>query len=401
MKRISCLLSIVFAMMVCFCSCDKDEQIVASEKNNLSINPFVNEPFYYHFNPTGFVKDENDNNVIPSESLADVELAARLGFKYIEANVQKTSDGHFICIHGIWISATDQRFDNHVISLDGTDVTTINIQKKNLSWIQDNIRYDSDIAKYRTTIPTLEEFCKCCKQNGIGILAGTKDLDAINICRTILGDNVIIYSLPLELRNEFNGYVFEWINNSGITKDILLNLGKMYGAPCILSISEQVISDLKKADTLDDFILEAHNNNFLVGAAAVYQSEATTIDCIKRGFDFLGSGHEVNNFVPNYEVYDINLDNLNGIVQDSILQLTAGQSISCGAKTSIIGKGILAIVFNGTLRIKFGSVGERIVSSDGQEIILSDYFYMRDTELIIEAVTDTTITNLVYKTSKC
>ena len=69
-------------------------------KEGYGLNPFVEKPFYYHFRSNGFIEDANGRNAIASQSLDDVELAARLGFGLIEANIQSTSDGHFVVIHG-------------------------------------------------------------------------------------------------------------------------------------------------------------------------------------------------------------------------------------------------------------------------------------------------------------
>ena len=385
-----------------------------TENRNISI--FARNPYTYHFNPNGFVKDGNGNNTIAGESLDDIALASRLGFKWIEANIQRTSDNHFICIHGQWVSASDQRFTTQVKSLDPneTDVTQINIHNKTLAWIKENIRYNSDYDIFKTSVPSLEEFCEECRQNGLGILAGTSDPEAVKICQRILNDDVIVYGNPVTIREFYNGWVLEWVsgNPSNYPISWVVNRCRTVGGPFIIGFESAIIDAYKENDELDELVQQIHRLGCCIGAAASYQGEDKTIECLDKGFDELGSGHQVPLFSPNYESYDTKLDisrfNIEGSVDNNIITLTTGQKVTCGNEDVIIGKGYLRIRFNGSLLFNFGSCGDivyytqRILTSDGSKpLVISDYFYKKNTILKIEATENTTIYNLEYFTSKC
>ena len=368
---------------------------------------FSNSPCYYHFAVNGFIKDANGNYAVASESLDDVEIAARLGFKFIEANVHETSDGKYVCIHG-----TSGAFGPECKSVDESVITTetlrtTEINTKTLSWIKTNVRYDSYYEKYQTTIPTLEEFCQACRKHGIGIFAGTNKRGAVETCVKYLGSNVIIYGPPADIRDYFGGYVFKWNNGSNITPSTLLADARKYGTPYMCGMDSSVIDDFIDDNILDGFIENMHNDGFLVGWAGVYSTEEQGRLYAEHGLDFNGSGHEVNPFEPNYEVFDIDTENLpttTGTIAKGVISLANGDTITCGTSTKILGKGWLSIRFNGTLTINFGYKGnwQRTIASDGsKDIVISDYFFMRGTSLTITAGSATTVTSFVYKTSKC
>ena len=376
-------------------------------RDGYAIHLFSNAPNMYHFAANGFVRDGAGHDAIASESVEDVALAARLGFKFIEANVQPTLDG-YVCIHG-----TNGAFGPEVKSVDESVITTADLRTTAINsvtnaWIRANVRYASYYEKYQTTIPTLEEFCEACKENSIGIFAGTGQKAAVEICIKYLGNNVIIYNPPEDIRDYFNGYVLHWNNTSGLTISGLLGRARTFGAPYICSIGPTTITEFKNNDILDDFVETMHANGFLCGFAGVYQSEEDSCDLIRRGFDFSGSGHMVNSFDSNYEEYDIDdanhLPTTTGTISNGVATLTNGQTITCGSTDTIsVGKGNLFIRFNGTIVINFGSLGSRsAITSDGSKMLnISDYFFGRATRLTIEATANATITHLVYKTSRC
>lgn len=385
------------------------DSVIKIARQGFSINNFSNAPHYYHFAANSFILDGNSRKAIASESLADIVLAARLGFKFIEANIQITADNKYICIHG----DSGRTFGTECKSADESEISTSELQStvistKTLQWIQNYVRYNVDSTYYGkngTTIPTLEEFCRCCRENNIGLLAGVYDSDSEDICINYMGNNLILYNPSNTIRNKFNGYVLYWLNGSSVTRTQILNTAKTYGAPCIISIGPSTISALKTSDELDNTIYEMHENGFLIGFAGVYQSEEECLDLLRRGMDFDGSGWMVNPFEHNYEIFDIegNAPTTTGTLNNGVLSLTEGQTITCGNNTIIsVGKAMLTLIFNGSLNVNFGSHGSRSITSNGKEtVVISDYFFGRNTELIATATASTVVSHFVYKTSKC
>ena len=363
-------------------------------------NPFTFAPQYYHFEPIGFIKNAAGENVIPSQSIADIELAARLGFKFIEANIQITADGKYICTHG-----NAGKFGPMFTS----DVKDMLISETTLDYIKENVFYAGDYEKYNTPPPTLEEFCEACRINNIGIFAGIPDEESIRICLDYLGENnVIIYNPPNDIRKYFNGYVFQWWN-SETPIETLVGWGEHFGAPYMCGLGEIALRYHKENNTLRALVSEMHRKQLLIGVTGVYDTEENIRYAMSQGMDFNCSGHELNPFEANFEIYDIDLgiDDFNtyGNWNNGVLNLLPGQTLICGSQKPIaLGKGQLNIQFEGKLKIEFGSLGisdQREVESDGSNlIIISDYFFQRPTTLKITAIDDCKITHLVYKTAK-
>lgn len=370
------------------------------------VNPFFNKPWYAHYSPDGFIKDGSGNNVIASESLADIEMAARLGFSFIEANIQPTSDGHFIVTHG-----NGGAFGNEVKSADDSVITTADLQAtaintKTLSWIKTYVRYNSTLTKYQTTIPTLEEFCVCCKENNIGIFGGTSQRTAIDTMIKYLGkDAVIVYNPPSNIRDYFNGLIFVWNNSSGTTPETLLANAKYYGAPYMCGIGPTLYAELV-SNGLEDFIEDMHKNGFLVGHG--YLTEEDAREAFRMGMDFAAAGHDVNPFKGD-KVYDLDGNasdfTTTGTIANNVATLSSGQTISCGVSDVLpLAKCSLSVRFTGSLRISFGSAIDynRTITSDGTElVVITDYCYKRSPALTITATASTTITGLVYKYAIC
>lgn len=367
---------------------------------------FDDKPYYYHFSPNGFLNDPSGNHIIASESLEDIKIAARLGFSFIEANVHKTADNNFIVTHG-----DGGTFGAEVVSLNDAIISpSTPIANATVADIKAYLRFNSVIDKYKTTIPTLEEFCICCRENSIGVLAGTNDPDAIQILKRICGREVILYGAGADKRAIFNGYMLDWNNNSTYNLSTLMTTAKTKGAPYLLCVGPNLLAALIQNEDLDELVSRFHEKDgYFLGVAAVYQSESDVRYAFEHGFDFAGVGHEVNPFDDaNYEIIDIDGDvsqfETTGTISNGVITLASGQTVAFASENVItLGKGELSLRFNGTLNIDFGSKGYRSsISSDGtKDVIVSDYFLRRKTRCILTAGDATTITNLVYKTSKC
>ena len=391
-------------------SCGKDGPQLSQ---NHYPNYFSDNPFYYHFSPNSFILDGDGKKAVASESIEDVELAAKLGFRFVEANIWETSDGKFVCIHG-----DKGDFGSEVKSIDPGVITTEKlrdtpISSVSLDWIKTNVRYDSDYEEYQTRIPTLEEFCAACKRNNMGIIAGVAGKrKPVEICVEYLADNVVIYQPPNDIRNYFKGYVFNWNNKGGYTASSLLSRAKRYGPPYICALGGTAISELEERNELEDFISDMHRSNFLVGWAAVYSKEIDSMRYREYGMDVSGSGHEVNGFDVDHEFFDLtdedHLPSTTGEFFGGVIKLSSGKTITCGSSDVIhLGKGSLSVRFSGTIRISFGSCGsggDRYeLTSDGDEsFVFSDYFFERSTVLTITSLSDdTVISEFVYGTALC
>ena len=364
---------------------------------------FANRPYYYHFAPNGFLLNGNGNRVIASESLEDIRIAARLGFSFIEANIHALADRNFVVIHG-----DNGKFGQEVKSLDEAIINAnTTISSATLANVKQYLRYNGSIEKNNTTIPSLEEFCRSCKAHNIGIFAGTGDQNAIAIIREIMGDNFILYNPGVGIRDIYNGYVFTWNNTATYTIAGLINTASQYGRPYMLGIGPALLSALISNNEFDILLYEFHKRGYLVGIAGVYQTEEQSRIAFRAGIDFSGSGHEVNPFESNF--INIDLDGeasqftTTGTIANKVISLDAEETVTFGSANIIpLGKMMLTIRFNGELNIAFGSVGSRIVSSNGEsDIVISDYLLDMSANCLIMAVSNTEITSLNYRVSQC
>ena len=360
----------------------------------------VNKPYYYHFSPDSFIIDGDGKRAIPSQTSYDIELASRLGFTSIEVNIHATADGNFICMHG-----SGGNFGSTVLSLDGSDISATSIGTKTLQWIKNNVRFKSYYEKYKVAPLSLEEFCSSCRSNGIGILAGTDNINAINTCVRMLGtDNVMLYNARADRRSIFKGMMFVWDNSTSTTIDNILTTARSYGLPFMYGLGPSLLSALVANNQLSELCSKMHAEGFTLASTAVYDTDENTLNAFQQGVDFSASGHQVNNFEPNYFIHSLDSTGISGTaaINDGMSNMTAGQTIICGKEEIITGKAILNIRYNGTLAFHFGSVGNRTLTSDGsKDVVLSDYFFKKSSKLVITAQTDATISNMVYKTSIC
>jgi hypothetical protein len=384
-------------------------QVKSYIQSKIYYSELFNNPNIYHFAPNYFIR-VNGKYAVASQSLDDVEVAARLGFKFIEANIHQTQDGKFICIHG----DSGHRLGEEVMSIDENVISTSDLRNTvissvTLDFIKTYARYNSYFPKYRTEIPTLEEFCMACKQYGIGILAGCGgSKEALEICIKFLGNNVIAYTPSNDVRDYFNGPVFLYYNYN-ISVNALLSHARSYGAPFISCLSDSAIDNLG-TEAFKGFIEAMHKENFLVAAGGVYSTETRNREYLKMGVDMLSSGHEVNSFGGNNSVYDLESDASDfvttGTIANGIITLSQGDTLSLGESEIIgLGKVWLNIKYEGNLSFDFGQNGttdRTNITADGKETMsFSDFLMKKTNEIVITANSNTTISKLLYKSSKC
>ena len=361
---------------------------------------FLNSPAYAHL----FIGDIGQSavQIIPSQSLYDVAIAARLGYKYIETNVQTTSDGILIPIHGI--SGT---FGYEVTDLNG-DFTYADtaINSVTYEWIAQNLRYRSTADKYKTTIPTLEEFLAECKKWGISVMM-TYTAASYALAKKYFGDNFIAYN-----GNRNSGFT-GWIMNysSLATKDEILAKCDEVGAPYIHMLNPSVFATFRNAGTLADLAQAVHAKGCLLGLASCYQTTAETLDFLAAGGDVLAA----NSYTNFYEsgnlvnlVADTNFSEFNttGTESGGNLNLASGNTLaSPSADVISLGKGSLEIKFNGSLTIdSFGHSknSSKTITSDGkQTTILNTFFLHQAPTFALTAAAATTVYAIKYKASKC
>lgn len=387
-----------------------DDAISYSESGDIvkhdGLNALKNEHLIYHYFANGGTE-------IPQNSLEDLDLANRLGFKYYEINAHPTAtSGVHVCLHG-----ASGKIGSYLVSKTGEDISNLDIDHVTENTFKTKYVYNSTNPKYATRVTFLKEMLAACKKYGIIPVVGMTNFDyaAIEICHDICGDNFILgcYNTWYLQRERFKGCYSYY---GSLTAQELTNVIKKVGAPFLYSITNEQARDLTD-DQLKELMKICHDNGCLIGYAAIYQTPAQNMKLINMGYDFSAVGWDT----PTYDVGNIASlrDNDNfamfnitgGTVQNGVLTLYNDQSFnsdigetkyikdgswnfglqgdsiivsSTGSSGEIVSfgiprssKGQLRIRFNGKLKFTLGShINNYQITSDGaQEIILSSYFH--------------------------
>lgn len=270
-----------------------DENSMAIQRNDIRSQQALFtgrfKPCYDHL----FVSKTGNNIVIPHQSLYHVRLSRRLGYNTIEANVAETKDGVYVVNH-----LSDRMFNGYFHHVDGTtDISEIKIYDVTWDWIVENVRYNSQIEKYRTRPCRLEEFLGECKQqNIIPFLGGANIAGIVNIANQIMGkDNYIAYSGNRTLSP--SAIIYHWVTKT--TKAEILEYCESIGKPFIYGMSNPTaFSD----NDLKDIVDTLHENGYWIGVSYAdnkwYKYQAL-------GFDFNGTQGLINR-IDSGNLHNIN-----------------------------------------------------------------------------------------------
>lgn len=360
-------------------------------------NPFrFNGPFYAHLFIDKIYETSTDITV-PSESLDDIRVSRRLGFNVIEANVQVTSDGKLIVIHG-----SGGKFGYEVTDLNGefTYADTA-INSVTLDWIKANIRYRSDIPRFRTTVPTFEEFLRECRLQGIIPFAQASTADMVALLDGIMGyGNYFAYN---GIRALTTAPIVEYLSLT--TKEAILERARSIGVPYVYAMGNyNAFTD----DELKDIVSSLHSEGFMIATAYVSGANADRVR--KLGVDMIASTINVNNFD------NANLCTLCVGTDWSDFQITGSSATDAGVElgegdsitpanalgTEFLAKCTLQVTFVGKLGAICGRDSAELTSDGTHPLVLSSYVINSVPTFRIYGFADSaTITDIVFKASKC
>ncbi len=371
-------------------------RIEANTANAVNANwPFrFGGPFYSHIFIDKIYADSDV--IIPCQSVFDVQIAARLGFKVIEANVHETATpGKYIVMHGV-----RGRLGDQVTRLDGSSAADVVIRETPFDELMTQFVYRSKYAKYRTRITSLEEFLVECRRNNIAPMVSHIDKAQVEFVRSIMGNNFILYWGG---RDEFDGPILEYWDYR--TKEQILGRCRYMGPPYMYCMGNtRAFTD----EQLEDICREVHKLGCHIGFAGCYENPAQSEKLLGLGFDFSASGWDIN------EIESGNLCNLtadlvfadfktNGKVEDCVLILEHGQTISprVRLKSEFLSGGSLHIHFKGRIHVKMGDYIDHDYESDGSRSTwISTYFMEQATVFEITAVGHAEVMSMTYRASK-
>lgn len=332
-------------------------------------NPFAGVPIYHHLNQETAEKAERCD--IPAQSLYDINYAKSLGFNMIEVNPQKCSDGVFVCKHGV-----SGALGYGLKAADGEDYSTTAFTSVSSDWLRSNISYDT-IDKYSGHIPTLEEVCAECKK--LSMMIKVSGMEAIEVARKYLPDDMIWATLWNADRGDFRGIIEKVWDNTSTTIDDCIAVCLTIGKPLNIVIAA---GTTPTDDEVKELVQKAHKNGFTVGM--VYPTSADIVKALSLGVDVLGSTmHNINLFdvgdVLNIRhLSDPNIELSTGAEYDSvndIITMANGSTINVPADNMISGKLSLRIRYSGSVTIN----GDLTYDSDGTVTIPYAIVWQRKT----------------------
>lgn len=381
------------------------EQVIETQSANRRLEaleglsfPFAYSYVYHHM----FMDNVDSAKTIPPQSIWDVQVAHRLGFQFIEANVHATAtDGKYVVTHG-----DGGKLGGDFETIGGGDASTIVIADTSFDDLRANYRYKSIYSKYKGPITSLEEFLYQCKSLNIYPVLGYVDDTELEIAQNIVGNNMILYGGS---RSVFKGFIMEYMGEAN--KAAIVNRCRTVGRPymyCMSNPNSFTDSELK------EIVAAVHAEGCYIGSAGVYLAPDKSIRLKNLGFDFSASGCDVPYF-ENGNLLDI-CDDIDfsdvvtdGTITDNNIELANGQKVTISNNdTSLIKKYVLEVTFNGTLafevpRYTVPSATRTVtITSDGRQSIVFSGVKIKNAFMVYFTSTgNTTIYNISCKLSKC
>lgn len=352
--------------------------------------PLLTSKWYHHMFMGSITKDRQ--SIIPAQSVFDVALASKLGFKVIELNVLVTSDG--IPVTGHQVSVDGQAgYLGTLRTLDGTAVN-VHIPSTTFATLRSDYVYNSKYPQYSVPITTLEEALRACVEYDIIPLVQIANDDTYTLVEGIMGKNYIAYNGSRAKTDVMiSGYP------SG-TVDELVAQCERVGAPYFLCVRLNSINAMTDSE-IKELLTRAHALGCMVGHAGNYHSVIENQRYNKLGMDLVGSGWDVPDFSESNEKLIV-CNSVKGFsdIGKTAGALSDGETISVQSpQQSIIAKASLHIHYKGTVQISFGRYISNVeLTSDGaSEVVQTSIIDDISANLTIKSVGDAEIYSMSYR----
>ena len=362
-----------------------------------ALSLFDGYKYVYHFNANRLGQAE-----IPLNSLMDIDMAHRLGFRAYEINARQTATpGCYVCMHG-----NSGKIGTELVARDGTDITNIEINTVTKAEFEDDYVYNTPDDQLKTRVTFLEEALIRCRKYGMIPFISWPGYDGIDFIRKYAGNRfvLIIYDQYYLGRTAWKGAINLY---KTLTDEVFEEIIRTVDKPFVASLTADEVEDMTDEEKLARIQL-CHENNCIIGAAGVYQSEDENQKLFDLGIDYLASGWAVEDFG------DGNIVNLNsngtyegfthtGTVADGVLSLANGGTVSVTPDSEYLAKGCIKIRFSGTLVFRFGwSIWDASIASDGtKDVILSTAFFRQAPGFTATASGAVSIYEICYDASAC
>lgn len=320
----------------------------------------------------GHIKD-----VIPENSIAAVEMAARYGYRAIECDVHYTLDSVLVCMH-------DPKINRVMRIAEGYQEIPEPVKYRDVNYDELRSQYvlASSDPSLRTPIASFEEILTACKENGIIALLHTNEPEAFKRANEVLGPEGFIafdtsYEAMQKAREISRECMILWDPNRMCADSVIMRLQEL-GGPC-------GISSMKKDLFTAEYVGAVRKAGFSV------QASIFTIPG-----DIVGIENGCNIILSDFSLFPPE----NSPVREKPVvfkrakneKLAAGESISINGDFIEYGSFELALTFTGTIELKVNDDIEYTL--EGNERFLQDgwRFYKKNPSLTITAKEESVIT---------
>lgn len=358
---------------------------------------FKDYKYVYHFNANHLGTAE-----IPLNSLHDIDVAARLGFKAYEINARETATpGYYVCMHG-----NSGKIGTELVARNGTDISDIAINTVTKQTFEEDYIYNTTVPELQTPVTSLENAIKRCRKYGMFPFISWAGYQSISDIRKWAGNDfvIIIYDQYYIGRTAFKG---AFVLYKTLTDADFAALMASVEKPFIFNFTTAEISnltDVQKAARIQS----CRENNCIIGAAGVYQTAAQNMALLEMGVDYLASGWEVENFTNGNLLSINNFSDFThtGTISGGVLALSDEgyiQSIPSSGADFYLSKAALKIRFSGTLNFDFGDyiTNESITSDGSKDVVLTTAFYKDNPAFKATADGAVNVYSCIYDASIC
>lgn len=362
-----------------------------------SLSLFKDYKYVYHFNANRL-----GNADIPLNSLHDIDVAHRLGFKAYEINARETATpGYYVCMHG-----NSGKIGAELVARDGTDISDIQINTVTKQTFEEDYVYNTPVEALRTPVTSLEDAIKRCRKYGMFPFISWAGYQGVKDIVKWAGNDfaIIIYDQYYIGRTAYKGALtlYKTLSDADFA-DLMASVEK----PFIFNFTADEVRNLTNLQKIAR-IEACRKNNCIIGAAGVYQTSAQNMALFDLGIDYLASGWEVEDFANGNLLSISNFSDFThtGTVSDGVLSLVDEgtiEAVPADGANFYLSKASLKIRFNGTLVFNFGDyiTNESITSDGSKDIVLTTAFYKGNPAFNAEADGDVVIHSCAYNASVC
>lgn len=365
-------------------------------RSNIANSPAKYGRYYSHlFSDNG---SNQDDIIIPFESVYDVEIAARLGFKVIEGNVLQTEDGEYLVMHG-----SSGKFGGMYQHIDGvTDISETLVSSVTEEWVKTNVRFKSKYPKYRTAISTLKEWLITVKRyNMIPLVQIVDDAEIVVIESIFTKDNYIAYGAT---RQQTSAPITVWRGETSANAIINYVGNPNRGIPFFYGLNNTVRNSMSESE-LKQMCDEVHKENIWM-LTSYLSNEANNQKALSCGFDFMAATWQIPQFSQG-NLCDICSGSdfvgfsHNGTVQNASLLLNNGTiSPSETIPSVFLGACLLSIRFSGTISLTMGKIVNNSLTSDGSKpLLITSYSIEQIPTFEIVTNGEVTVYEITFKSS--